>query len=941
MAASTALLIFLGYLGILFGIAYFVENRRGHSGRPFRLPFSYALSLTVYCTAWTFLGSVGKAANDGLAFLPIYLGPLMLAPIWPLLIQKIIHISKAERLSSLPDFLSSRYGKSRSLGVLAASFLVISTIPYISIQLKAISTIFNLLTAEDYGSATRPFYSDTALLLTLLLAVFIGVFGVRRLDPNEKHEGIIAAVSFEAIFKLVAFLAVGIFVTYGLFDGPTDLFAQTHAEARLRRLFSFGGTGISGWDWFWLNLVSMCAVVLLPRQFHLAVVENETPQEVNQAVWFFPLYLLLINLFVLPIAVGGLLVFGEGGLLLADSFVISLPAQLGYPGLAVLAALGGFAAATGMVIMSTIALSLMITNNIVLPYLLEYENKKKEAEDLSKPLLNIRRLIIVLVLLLAYAYYKGVSAQYSLVAIGLVSFTAVAQFAPSLLAALYWKTANRQGAMMGLVVGFSVWLYTLALPTQLMAGASDSTLLLEGPWGIQALRPQALFGSEGMSPVAHSAFWSLLANTAALVIGSLSIKANALEVSQADFFVDHEKYLHSDYGYPTRKRLAKVADLQILLGRFTGAAKAESMIRRALAKEKNKGFPTENASPQLFSYIEQQLVGAVGSASTQVLLKGISREEPIELEEVVAILQRTQEAIRYGRVLEKKQSELEELTSRLRSANQRLEELDRLKADFVSTVTHELRTPITSIKSLARILLDTPNIQAEQQATFLKIIVSESERLARLVSQVLDLQQLEAGSGQHKSQAVLLNSLLEESLLSLKVLAAEKGIQLQLQLPDEEVWVLGPRDRLTQVVINLVGNALKFTPPKEGRIIVWLQVQANDQQAPPLVLIRVQDNGPGIPLDKHDFIFGQFTQISDAELGKPAGSGLGLYISRRIVEQCGGGLHLDTQYREGAGFIIRLPRYFPNGQPVSDKQHPPTAEAQKKILHDPKKNTHR
>lgn len=915
MAASTALLIFLGYLGILFGIAYLVENRQKRVRGHFRLPFSYALSLTVYCTAWTFLGSVGKAANDGLAFLPIYLGPLMLAPVWPLLIQKIIRISKAERLSSLADFLSSRYGKSRSLGVLAAAFLVMGTIPYISIQLKAISTIFDLLTVEDYSSSARPFYSDSALLLTLLLAVFIGIFGVRRLDPNEKHEGIIAAVSFEAIFKLVAFLAVGFFVVYGLFNGLGDLFAQANAQAHLSRLFSFGGTGINGWDWFWLNLVSMCAVVLLPRQFHLAVVENETPEEVKQAAWFFPLYLLLINIFVLPIAVGGLLVFGEGGLLTADSFVISLPAHLGYSGLAILAALGGFAAATGMVIMSTIALSLMITNNIVLPFLLEYENNKtQESRDLSKPLLNIRRLIIILVLLLAYAYYKGVSAQYSLVAIGLVSFTAVAQFAPSLLAALYWKTANRRGAMLGLLVGFGVWMYTLALPTQLMANASASSLLLEGPWGIGGLRPQALLGSEGMNPVAHGAFWSLLANTAALVIGSLSTKASALEISQADFFVDHEKYYQHEYGYQTRKRRAKVADLQLLLGRFTGHEKAAIMIRRFARKESSQhiAFTEEEASPQLFSFIEQQLVGAVGSASTQVLLKGISKEEPIQLDEVVAILQRTQEAVRYGRVLEKKQSELEELTSRLRSANQRLEELDRLKADFVSTVTHELRTPITSIKSLARILLDTPNIQAEQQATFLRIIVSESERLARLVSQVLDLQQLEASKGPYKQQAVLLNGLLEDSLMSLRVLAAEKGINIRLQLAEEEVWVLGPRDRLTQVLINLVGNAIKFAPAEEGRIGVSLEVHSTSQQEPSLALIRVQDNGPGIPKEKQDFIFGQFTQISDAESGKPAGSGLGLYISRRIIEQCGGGLHLDTEYHQGAAFIIRLPRYTPN-----------------------------
>ncbi len=912
MAASTALLIFLGYLGILFGIAYYGENNRKGSQGLFRTPYSYALSLTVYCTAWTFMGSVGKAANDGLSFLPIYLGPLILAPVWPLLIRKIIRISKAERLSSLADFLSSRYGKSRSIGVLAATFLVIGTIPYISIQLKAISSIFDLLTIEDYSSSSRPFYTDSALLLTLLLAIFIGIFGVRRLDPNEKHEGIIAAISFEAIFKIIAFLAVGIFVTYGMFSGPMDLFAQVGKRPELKQLFSFSAMGITAWDWFWLNLVSMCAVVLLPRQFHVAVVENEDEGEVDRAAWFFPLYLLVINLFVLPIALGGLLFFGEDGLAIADTFVIRLPAQMGYSGLAILAALGGFAAATGMVIMSTIALSLMISNNIVLPYLLEYENsRRKAASDLSKPLLNIRRLIIVFVLLLAYAYYKGVSAQYSLVAIGLVSFAAVAQFAPALLAGLYWKTANKNGAMLGLVVGFIVWAYTLALPTQLMATPISSSLLSEGPWGISALRPQALFGSEGMSPISHGAFWSLLANVTALVGGSLLSTPSTLDISQADFFVDHQKYSQYENGYQTRRRQAKVEDLQLLLSRFTGAKRAKSMIRRFLQRHQDaQHLSPDEASPQLFAFVEQQLVGAVGSASTQVLLKGISKEDPIQLEEVISILQRTHEAVRYGRVLEKKQTELEELTSRLRSANKRLEELDRLKADFVSTVTHELRTPITSIKSLAKILLDTPRIQVEQQTTFLRIIVSESERLARLVGQVLDLQQLENGKGKNvpKQQNILLNNLVQDTLISLSVLASEKKIQTHLALIEEPIWVVGPLDRLTQVMVNLIGNAIKFAPVQDGHIQISLDTSSHTEDGNALAVIKVRDNGPGIPLEKRDFIFEQFTQLPDSDNGKPAGSGLGLYISRRIIEQCGGSIYVDTEYRQGAGFVVRLPR---------------------------------
>ncbi|MEO0789373.1 MAG: sensor histidine kinase [Bacteroidota bacterium] len=911
MSTTTVILIFLAYLATLFGLAGIAERSRGKTKR---WSYAYALSLTVYCTAWTFMGSVGRAANNGISFLPIYLGPLMLAPVWPILIRKIIRICKAEKLTSLPDFISSRYGRSRTLGLLAALFLVIGVVPYISIQLKAIASIFSVLTGEA-PQLNDPFYSDTALLLTILLAVFIMIFGVRRLDPNQSHNGIMAAISFEAIFKLFAFLLVGGFITFGVFSGFGDLFE--HAQTGMNHIssWSVAGSGLSGWDWFWLNFVSMCAVVLLPRQFHVAVVENQSDREVRKAAWFFPVYLLLINIFVIPIAIAGVVLNVPGGLAGADSFVISIPQFLGYEGLAIIAALGGFAAVSGMVIMSTIALSIMIGNNIVLPYLLRsVKPTEQSTDDLSQPLLRIRRLIILLVLLLAYAYYRGVAAQFSLVAIGLVSFTAVAQFAPVVLAGLYWQGAARKGAKWGLIAGFIVWAYTLAVPTVLGPNPSISQFLSHGPWGIEWLKPQALFGMEGVNPIAHGAFWSLLANTTALVLGSIYYVAKPIDITQADFFVNHHKYINRETeDYRLRRRQARVGDLSALLARFVGPAMAKKMFHD-FARQSGESSPkaNDNASPALLLFTEKQLAGAVGSAASQTLLKGIIREEPVQLEEVIGILKRTHDAVRYGRELERKQEELEALTTQLRSANRRLQELDKLKADFISTVTHELRTPITSVKSLANILIDSPQLKDEQRLAFLRVIVSESERLARLVSQVLDLQKIEAKQDGHNFQLVNLNELIESSVSSLAGLAKDKGIDISLELPGEPLYTFGPKDRLTQVMVNLVGNAIKFVAPNYGRVQVELGMEATEHLSDSsLALIKVKDNGPGIAEEQRQFIFEQFTQISNQEQGKPHGSGLGLYISKRIVEQCGGGLSLDSQYQTGACFLLRLPNQIP------------------------------
>ncbi|MCB0546618.1 MAG: hypothetical protein KDD19_03465, partial [Phaeodactylibacter sp.] len=447
MDAGIIILISIAYVAFLFLIAYLAEKREKAGRSLVNNSVIYSLSLAVYCTAWTYYGSVGRAATSGLGFLPTYIGPAIVAPLWWVLLKKVIVISKSQRITSIADFISSRYGKSTWLGVIATLIAVFGIIPYISIQLKAISTSFDLLATKQgalYLHAEIPFYLDSALYIAIALAVFTILFGTRNLDPNERHEGLVAAIAFESILKLMAFLMVGFFVTFWIYDGFGSIFRKAMSNPELSRLFSLEETNINGWEWFWLSFLSMSAVLLLPRQFHVSVVENTNPNHVGKASWLFPLYLLLINIFVLPIAIAGLDQFPAGAVE-PDSFVLSLPLAHNKEILALFVGLGGFSAATSMVIVAVIALSIMIGNNLVLPLLLRTQAFHEEQYiNLNVRLLGIRRISIIVVLLLAYGYFKAVGEQYTLVSVGLISFTAITQFVPAVLGGIYWKRATKK-----------------------------------------------------------------------------------------------------------------------------------------------------------------------------------------------------------------------------------------------------------------------------------------------------------------------------------------------------------------------------------------------------------------------------------------------------------------------------------------------------------------
>ncbi|MBE0625777.1 MAG: histidine kinase [Burkholderiales bacterium] len=896
------------YLGLLFAIAYYADQRADAGRSVIASPYIYSLSLGVYATAWTFYGSVGRAAADGVGFLPIYIGPTLMIALWWVVMRKIIRISKRNRITSLADFIASRYGKSALLGGLVTVIAVVGIIPYISLQLKAVSSSFTILLQYPQVIApaklgAMPILQDTALGVALILAAFTIAFGTRHLDAAEHHEGMVAAIAFESLVKLLAFLSVGAFVTYGIYDGFGDVFRRAAEVPKLRAMMA-PLEGVAGGyaSWMWLTILSMMAIMFLPRQFQIAVIENVDEKHLNKAIWLFPLYMIAINVFVLPIAFGGLLHFPSGSVD-ADTFVLTLPMVERHELLALLVFIGGLSAATGMVIVETIALSTMVCNDLLMPILLRLPwLKLTQRRDLTGLLLGIRRGAIVLILLLGYVYFRLAGEAYALVSIGLISFAAVAQFAPAVLGGIFWKGATRRGALFGLLAGFCVWSYTLLLPAFARSGWLPIGLLEHGPFGIGLLNPQQLFGLDRLDHITHAMIWSMIANIGAYVIGSLSGTQSADEHRQASLFVD--VFRQGGGGREARfwRGTASVPDLYRVLARFLGSAAAEAAIN-AHTRSKGLRYPDEalQADAEFVHHVEMQLAGAIGAASARVMVASVVKEEALTIEEVREILDEASQVVEYSHRLEQKSRELEAATAELRVANERLTELDRLKDDFISTVTHELRTPLTSIRAFSEMLLDDPEIELAQRKKFLGIITKETERLSRLINQVLDLAKIESGAAEWQESGIDMRELIADTVAGMSQLFKEKNILLEVDLPERVPAVTADFDRIVQVVLNLLSNAMKFCDQGHGRVRIGLSAQKTDLQ------VAVCDNGAGIAAADQVAIFDKFRQGGDTLTDKPQGSGLGLHISRHIVRHFGGRIWVESRHGEGACFYFTLP----------------------------------
>ena len=937
----------LGYLVLLFGVAYAAERRSAARKSLVSNPYVYALSMAVYCTAWTYYGSVGRAAHNGLEFVGIYLGPTLLAPVWWLVLRKIIRVSRQQRLTSIADFISARYGKSAGLGALVTVVCVLGIVPYIALQIKAIAASFVTLTGSGAGVGGP---ADTTALYTAgALAVFTILFGVRSVEATERHEGIVLAVAVESVLKLVAFLALGIFVTFGLFHGFADVFDQAAAVPALRQLFTLRGSGTGGAEWFTLLVLSMSAILLLPRQFQVAVVENVDENHLRKAMWLFPLYLIIINLFVLPLAFGGVLKLGHTGID-ADTYVLALPLAAGHSWLALFTYLGGLSAASSMIIVETIALSVMMSNHLLMPLLVRLPAARPESQAywfsyLGRVALESRRLAVVLVLLLAYGYYAEVGKQQPLVNTGLVSFAAVAQFVPAVLGGLYWKGGTRRGATAGLLAGFAIWFFTLVLPTLVGPSLLPESLITEGVGGFKALRPFCLFGLEGLDYLSHGMFWSWLFNIGLYVGLSLAWPPTALELRQADVFVDvftRRSLAEEVTGWQGR---TPFPDVRALLLGFLGKKRTNQALR-AFADRfpdalSNPGFsPPESkgglasasepdssaglkpaqlfnaaplaADPRLLTYAEKLLAGTLGPASARMLVASVAGAERISYDSVVGILKESQQLLEANRQLQKQSRQLQRLTDELRAAYDQLQALDQRKDEFLYTVTHELRTPLTSIRALAEILADNPGLEEPERQKFELTIGREAERLTRLISLVLDLEKFESGQATLSRVPVPVAGLVAEALEAVGQLVRDKHIVLHIDIPADLPLLAADRDRLMQVLVNLLSNAIKACRADgTGRIAVLAWPAAD------VLLLCIEDNGRGISPAVQHLIFDKFFQAPNQTTRKPEGTGLGLAISRKIVELHHGRIWVESTLEQGARFFVELPLA---GTPPEERQ---------------------
>lgn len=889
------LLILALYLSILFFIAYWSE-KRNHS-KWTNNPYVYSFSLAVYCTAWTYYGSIGVAAESGLGYLPIYVGPILVIPTWIIILKKIIRISRVNKISSIADFISLRYGNSRFLGALVTLICIVGILPYISLQLKSISDTFHIVTQT---AATDNIFTDTTTYVCLALALFASYYGTKYVDASEKRRGMITAVAMESILKLVFFLIVGLYVTYFVFDGFDDIYNKAAVLKDFDKKNTIGGIG-NGINWFFLCTLSMFAIFLLPRQFHSAIVENNKESHVRTAVWLFPLYLLLFNIFVFPIAWGGNILF-EGQGLNSDTYSLLIPQFFDNTTLTVMVFLGGFSAAISMIIVSSIALATMLSNNLLIPYGFIGSLENASQQKNNKRIVNSRKIGIFMLIILAYAIYRIFILDYSLVSIGLVAFVVIAQLAPSFFGAIFWKRGSKNGAVTGIVLGFLTCFYTLLIPYAIGITKSTSLFIQAGPWGITLLKPFQLFGLDYLDPIPHAFFWSLLVNILSYAAVSVSFKGNYRERNYAEMFVDIDKYITNHENAFVWKGTAYISDIQKVLQRFLG----EDRTKRALTifnLKYNIDKDVTTADARFIKFAENLLTGHIGTASAKILISSVVKEDKISLPEVLRILEESKENIIINKKLTDTSNELKIISEQLKKANQELVNKDIQKDEFLDTVTHELRTPITAIRAASEILHDDNELPEELRKQFLQNIISESDRLNRLIDKILDLEKFETGKQKIYLSKNNLSKTISKTINSINQLLKNKNILIEFNAADSEIKAFYDEERIVQVVHNLLSNAIKFCATTNGKITISIEEKEEH------VEVKMHNNGKSIAAEDADAIFDKFYQSRNQNIKKPIGSGLGLAICKQIIEHHKGTIWAEKELQEGATFVFTLPNY--------------------------------
>jgi Na+/proline symporter/signal transduction histidine kinase/ActR/RegA family two-component response regulator len=645
------------YLCALFAVAYFADTSGRKLMRGRARATIYALALAVYCTSWTFYGSVGFATRSGLDFLAIYLGPILVIGFGHRLIERIVRITKAQNITSVADFVGARYGKSERVAALVCIVAVIGALPYIALQLKAVSISLQTILAASSAipqPAKWPVFGDLAFIVALVLAGFAVAFGTRHADATEHQDGLVLAIALESVVKMVAFLAVGLFVTFWLYSGPSELLSRT-GDSALTSETIWNRTSSIG-TFLTLTVLSGFAAILLPRQFHIAIVENRDASDVRRAAWMFPLYLILINLFVIPITIAGEDLLRSTAID-RDMTVLLLPLEYGAKFLALLVFVGGLSAATAMVIVASIALAIMISNHLVMPLVLRLRNlfgpvqqvtpsANPQTGDLGTQVLLIRRLAIVSVMALGYWYFRA-AGDAGLAAIGLLSFAAIAQVAPAFFGGLMWRRGTALGASGGLLAGIACWAYTLLIPGLARSDGLFSALVANGPWGISALRPEALFFSD-MPSLTHGVVWSLSLNVLIYIAFSMLRPANAMERLQANVFV-----ASSDIQMGQTLRLWRssisVSELQGTIARYLGDQPTRRAFDGFAATRGTLVAPNDEADIHLMRFGENLLASAIGAASSRLVLSLLLKRRNLTSEAAFKLLDDASAALQYNR----------------------------------------------------------------------------------------------------------------------------------------------------------------------------------------------------------------------------------------------------------------------------------------------------
>ncbi|MFM5875266.1 NahK/ErcS family hybrid sensor histidine kinase/response regulator [Aeromonas veronii] len=996
----------LTYLGLLFLIAFVADKHKRH--RLKGQPLLYSLSLAVYCTSWTFFGTVGQASESPWSPVPIYLGPMLVFLFGWRLLARLILVAKREHITSIADFIAARYGKSQRLAMVISLIAIMGILPYLVLQLKAIVTGLDLLMVNSGGISPTSNTSELALGVTLLLALFSILFGTRHLDATEHHRGMVVAIAFESVVKLLAFIAVGGFALWLILSKPGE------AHEQVTRDFFAQVVAVSPGNLLELaiyTVLAMCAVICLPRQFHVTVVENNQGQDLHWARWIFPLYLFVMGLFIWPLALAGKQWVGAD--MASDTYVISLPMALGFDGMAMLAFLGGTSAATGMVIVCTIALAIMVSNDLVLPVLLRRFWRQGRDERLVRLLLQVRRGAILLILLAAWGLYLWLGDLTSLSRIGYLSFGAVAQFAPALLLGLYWRHGNRKGVYLGLSLGVSLWFVTLLVESGLLAGSPLAELLAPPDW--PAFRELSLG--------AWCIFLSLLFNLLGYVAGSLLSRPAVSERLQAANFV----------GKPSRDTAAlyqarvSVKELEMLAARFVGSSRVKRAFGRFAGERGGTLAPQMQASAELIAHTERLLAGVFGTSSARLVLASALQGRNMQLEEIATIVDEAsdvfrfnrgllqgaiehigqgisvvdrelrlvawnrryielfhyppgliqagrpiEEIIRYnaqqglcgpgdiedhvarrvafmkrgsahisarerpdGRVIEmqgnpmpaggfvmtftditpfrdaervlreanehlearvaERTRELSELNRQLLLVNQQVERANQSKSRFLAAVSHDLTQPLNAAKLFTSSLLEMlPD--AGEQARIARHIDDALGATEDLITDLLDISRLEAGKFKAKKLDFALRDLLDNLKAEFGVLAQAGGIHFSVV--ESKHAVHSDVRLLRRVLQNFLTNAFRYNPG--GRVLLGCRRMGEK------IRIEVWDNGPGIPQDKQEAIFDEFSRLDHSRTAKEQGLGLGLAIARGISQVLGHQLTLQSWPGKGSVFAVTL-----------------------------------